>query len=66
MKFTLFVEEPKHDDFPEWKSGMTFECDTLDDALMFLDMFLHAAGFVYTGELTISEDEHVEEDVSKV
>jgi len=56
-KFVLQTSDKDFDDNELFKLKFEFETDSLDDMLIYLDMFLKGSGFLYQGELGIVRSE---------
>ena len=56
-KYTLLCEDTALDGMPVFEQTFVFETDVLEEAIMYLDMFLKGSGFVYSGELGVISDE---------
>jgi len=52
-KYTLLCEDTALDGTPLFEQTFVFETDTLEEAVVYLDMFLKGSGFVYKGELGV-------------
>ena len=52
-KYTLLCEDTALDGTTLFEQTFVFETDALEEAIMYLDMFLKGSGFVYKGELGV-------------
>lgn len=54
-KFKLVSEHMNEDFEVEFRTTAEFEVEQLDEVIMHIDMFLKGVGYVYDGELNVSE-----------
>lgn len=57
LKFTLICEDPDLEGTNDFKLISSFNTDSLDTAVIYLDMFLKGSGFSYPGELGVIYDD---------
>jgi hypothetical protein len=57
MEYTFIARDVDFDGDTASKLVLAFKAESLDEMLMYMDMFLKGSGYCYKGELTILENE---------